>query len=376
MRKRQTILTIISIALSTWHAGNLKAQMIPVHIELKIKNAEEGLKVYLLDLEASVQTIDSAYVSNGKAVYHLFHDGPFLAALNYDFKPGKHRYPGVFNFFTDSTPLYIDADFATFSETRIPCVGINEIMCFSYLMKDSMTAIYKGVNPMEIPDDPERINLQTARVYKTYERNNLNYIISHPNHYSSLFMLGGMMYQINRDTLFAIYNMLSDDNKQGKYGKKLTVHLETGDKIKTGDFYRDVSGFDREGKKFSISDFKGKVVLLDFWNMHCVPCLMQKPYLNKLHAEKYDSGLVVFSFFLDKNHSNFLKSTANDSCLNVTDDEGFFSKAAVAYGVSGIPLLVLIGRDGRIAGIFQGHEFGENAYSDLNALITKALRQE
>lgn len=354
----------------------LKAQNMPVHIELNIINVEEGLKIYLLDLESTEQIIDSGFVKNGKIVYQLTHNGPFLASLNYEFDQKKHSNPGAFNFFADSTPLYINSDFRTFTQTRVNCTGLNEIMCFAYQMSDSMKSLYNGLNNENTADKPEKLNRRTAQIYKSYERNNLYYIIENPNRYSSLFMLSGLMFQINRDTLFAIYNLLNEDNKQGKFGKKIEAHLKLGKNIKVGDSYRNVSGNDRNGEFISISDFKGKVVLLDFWNMHCAPCLMQKPYLNRLHFDNYDSGLIIFSFFLDKNYDNFMKSTVNDSWINVTDGEGFFSQAAIAYGVSGIPLLVLIDRDGRIAGIFQGHEFGDNAYSKLNELIREALIQK
>lgn len=342
---------------------NSNASTIPINIELTIDNVEEGLKIYLLDIEATNQVIDSAYVKDAHVTFNLQYQGPFFAGIEYEFNPKKHTTTGAFLFLVDSALLKIHADFKTFRNTRVNCEGINKIMCLSYQLTDSSRSVYS--NPKQT---------RSNEIYKTYQNNCLHYIINYPNEYGSIYMLGGLMYNFNRDTLLAIYNLLNDENKESKVGKKLATYLAFNTKIKVGEQFIDITGINRFGDTISLSDFKGKVILLDFWNSHCVPCLMQKPYLSNLYSSKKDSGFVVFSFFLDKSFENFTKSTIKDEWIHVTDNQGFFSKYAIAYEISSIPILILIGKDGKILRIFTGHEFGENAYSDLNILISQALK--
>ncbi len=55
-----------------------------------------------------------------------------------------------------------------------------------------------------------------------------------------------------------------------------------------------------DGKTYTLSDFKGKVVLLDFWAVWCPPCRASIPFFESLHEKYRDSGLVVIGVSLDK----------------------------------------------------------------------------
>ena len=56
-----------------------------------------------------------------------------------------------------------------------------------------------------------------------------------------------------------------------------------------------------DGKTVSLSDYKGKVVLLDFWATWCGPCRMAMPGLQKMHESMKSKGLVVLGVSLDRN---------------------------------------------------------------------------
>jgi peroxiredoxin len=110
---------------------------------------------------------------------------------------------------------------------------------------------------------------------------------------------------------------------------------------------------DLDGNPHGLSELRGKVVLLDFWATWCGPCRRQMPLVEKLNEEFKDKDLVVFAVnqgeasetarsFIDKNR--FTTTTL----LDPTGEVGR------QYKVSGIPTLVIIGRDGKVAAHFVG----------------------
>jgi len=100
----------------------------------------------------------------------------------------------------------------------------------------------------------------------------------------------------------------------------------------------------------TLEGLKGKVVVLDFWNIYCGPCRKLMPHLGTLYTQHKAEGLVVIGItddvkkeleaFLAKNPASY--PIAIDK---VVDGEGQTGKA---YGIVAIPTIWLIGRDGNV----------------------------
>jgi len=102
---------------------------------------------------------------------------------------------------------------------------------------------------------------------------------------------------------------------------------------------------DLEGKQVSLSDFKGKVVLLDFWATWCGPCRRAIPHLEALHRKYKDQGLVVIGINHEKDHDK-VKAFSKEqiSYVVLLDADEQFKE----YGIRGIPTAFYIGRNGTI----------------------------
>ncbi|TAN45078.1 MAG: TlpA family protein disulfide reductase [Nitrospirae bacterium] len=111
---------------------------------------------------------------------------------------------------------------------------------------------------------------------------------------------------------------------------------------------------DINGNKVSLSAFKGKVVILNFWATWCSSCRAEMPSLNNLYNSFRDRGLVVISVSTDKSEkavkafatkANLSFSVLVDKNREVSFDE---------YGVFGLPVTFLIDKNGLIIEKFMG----------------------
>ncbi len=108
------------------------------------------------------------------------------------------------------------------------------------------------------------------------------------------------------------------------------------------------------GGQTSLSDLKGSVVVVDFWATWCPPCRASMPHLNKMYEENKASGAKVFAINCKEDKKD-VKDFVDQHKLTVpillcTSDE-----LMQAYQVSGIPLTVIIGKDGKVAKTFEGY---------------------
>lgn len=124
-----------------------------------------------------------------------------------------------------------------------------------------------------------------------------------------------------------------------------------------------------DGKPVSLADYRGKVVLLDFWATFCPPCVAALPELQALQSENAARGLVVLGVTVDDRAALVNKATSRAKVtypiLQATPE------VWNAYKVTALPAIILVGRDGNIIKRYGG-EGDKNA---MRAEIERALAQ-
>jgi thiol-disulfide isomerase/thioredoxin len=119
-----------------------------------------------------------------------------------------------------------------------------------------------------------------------------------------------------------------------------------------------VKGTTLEGKDFSWSPYKGKVVLVDFWATWCGPCIAEIPNIKKMHEAYHDKGFEVVAISLDSNRNEnpgrekAIKYMENKKlpwvCLFDEDPGKGNAPLAQFYGIFSIPQAILVDRDGKV----------------------------
>jgi thiol-disulfide isomerase/thioredoxin len=138
--------------------------------------------------------------------------------------------------------------------------------------------------------------------------------------------------------------------------------------VGVGDIAPEISStstFNAPTRKVSISQFRGRIVLIDFWATWCGPCVASIPHLQMLHEKYAKQGLVVIGQ-TDKSSrslSSFIKQKKMTYIISVGAQ-----MAPAQYNVSGIPHVVLIGPKGKV--LWRGHPSGLQERMIQQALTT------
>lgn len=129
--------------------------------------------------------------------------------------------------------------------------------------------------------------------------------------------------------------------------------------LKMGAEAPNLSLTDLHGKKHNLSNFKGKVVLINFWASWCPPCIIEMPSLASLYTKLKDKGFEIIAINLDENEKTARELTQKLKLpFHVfLDPQG---KAAQQYLVYGLPYTIVLDKQGKIQfKTFGGHEWDQ-----------------
>jgi cytochrome c biogenesis protein CcmG/thiol:disulfide interchange protein DsbE len=111
---------------------------------------------------------------------------------------------------------------------------------------------------------------------------------------------------------------------------------------------------DADGKTVRLSDYKGKVVLLDFWATWCGPCKIEIPWFIEFERQYKDKGFAVIGVSMDEEGWTVVKPFVTELAINYRVLQGNDSTADLYGGVSALPTTFLIDREGRVAWKHEG----------------------
>ena len=170
------------------------------------------------------------------------------------------------------------------------------------------------------------------------------------------------------DELKATRAKISSELAGCPYVKDLDGIIKQLENVQIGKVAPEFSLPDTAGVSVSLSDFKGKYVLLDFWASWCPPCRRENPNVVKAFNEYKDKNFTIVGISLDKDKSKWMKAIADDNLAwtHLSDLKYWDSEIPALYWVRGIPANVLLDPDGVIVA---KNITGEDLHKKLKEVI-------
>lgn len=136
-----------------------------------------------------------------------------------------------------------------------------------------------------------------------------------------------------------------------------------------GDMAPEEFGKTLNGEAPKLADYPGKVVVVSFWASWCGYCRKELPVLEGLQRAGKNSVQVIAVNTESREEFRDLARHMRSMTMKLTHDAG--GKGSKAYGVNGIPHLVIIGRDGKILDVHRGYD--ESSLPEILAVINTAI---
>ncbi len=161
-------------------------------------------------------------------------------------------------------------------------------------------------------------------------------------------------FQIDADKVEPLFKKIPANQKMYSVGKTLKDQIEIAKLTRIG---KPAPGFtqnDTLERPVSLTNFKGKYVLLDFWASWCGPCRRENPNVVAAYNKYKDKGFSILSVSLDQPGAKekWIKAIHDDNLTwtHVSDLKFWDNAVAKEYGIQAIPQNFLIDPDGKIVG--------------------------
>lgn len=339
-------------------------------IKGKVGNVNAPSKIYLTYRDdARKSIVDSALIKDGAFTFNGTVNDVTPATLVLDYKgiglanlDRKARQDELALYLADGTTTLTSAD--SLSKATITGSVINvdnaAYKAFTKPADDKMDKLMAehDTTPAETRQTPEWDKAFDAR-YDAVENEQRQlasqFITAHPNSYVSLLAIydAGGNYPEYTDVA-PLYNSLSADIKNTIRGKKYAIRLEKLKLVAIGSLAPEFAQADTSGKVVSLSSFRGKYLLIDFWASWCGPCRAENPNVVKAFNKYKDKNFTILGVSLDRPGAKdkWLAAIKKDGLAwtQVSDLQWWNNAASTAYGIQAIPQNFLLDPTGKIIG--------------------------
>jgi peroxiredoxin len=180
-----------------------------------------------------------------------------------------------------------------------------------------------------------------------------NYVKTHPSSPLALYALKQYAgWEIDPVKVEPLFNSLPAETRAYPSAETLKFQIETAKKTAIGNYAMDFTQADTVGTPVSLSSFKGKYVLVDFWASWCGPCRAENPNVVKAFNKYKDKNFTILGVSLDRPNARdrWMKAIHDDGLTwnHVSDLKYWDNAVAKQYAIRAIPQNLLIDPQGKI----------------------------
>jgi len=340
----------------------------------ELKNQKDAIAtVYLFYYNNGERKVDSAKVSAGKYQLTGSLADPTLATLRARYvseksADGKAR---AYNFKRDIAQLFVEA--APIQISHLDSFGNYEVkgsksdLDYRALDKaaqpyyNQLQTLYAQYNDLRLKNDAAAMNAKAAELMaiekEMKEKVFLGFSREHSQSPVALFALEqfvGDDPDINVQLAEPVFKQLPEAVRKSVEGNEIGNRIAQAKITAIGSEAMEFTQPDTSGNPVSLSSFRGKYVLLDFWASWCGPCRQENPNVVRAFQKYRNKGFEILGVSLDKPNDKvkWLKAIHDDGLAwtHVSDLQYWNNAVAKQYGVQAIPQNFLLDPQGRIIG--------------------------
>lgn len=328
---------------------------------------------------------DSAAIKNGTFQFKGFINEPTMAYFNGRMKSRSVDDPNYTTIYLEPTVMKIIVSENAFKEAKVSGsktqreneelqAKMNKVRDRWKEVLDTLSAVNKRSN-----FEFQELKNWVLRPYEAeIQEINRAFLRDHPTSYVSPFVLRSLAGALTTDSLTMYYDRFPDGLKNTVYGRSVREELERRKKGVPGTVAPNFTTTDINGNRLSLSDYKEKYVVLDFWASWCVPCRKGNPHLLELYAKYKDKGLEIIGVASDDGKEEAWKKAVEQDKTGVWKHvlSGYDQEKRMRgeknenhigekYGIATLPTKILVDPKGVIIG-----RYGESR-EDIEAMDKK-----
>jgi thiol-disulfide isomerase/thioredoxin len=318
----------------------------------------------------------SAGIKNGNFYFKLKANLPILCRLHF----GEN---------TNIRELYIDGEktfislFSQLSEKENPdSLGGARTNFTIRNVKGSRTEAIK-LSFEAWKEELEKTGLSKEEKHSEYFTKLQSLVATHRNSKASAYLIAGGMYIMGEAfMLMGKHHFTYSEVNQlaGLLDTSLHHTLEWQNLLKVlnrldserhrtnGNEFHDVALKDTGGRVVDTRSFRNKYVLVDFWASWCKPCRALNPELKVLYEKYHEKGFEIIGVSLDTEKNAWRKAIIQDRLpwVQLIDENAFNGELAKYYDIYGVPVKILLDKEGKISGF-------DLSTSEIDRILSKAL---
>ncbi|MDF2380398.1 AhpC/TSA family protein [Nostoc ellipsosporum NOK] len=311
----------------------------------KMTNLPDNTPVWLADINNPTDTIAKAKALKGAFVLKGELTEPKLLILSVGMDKKS-------NVFFDNSTIAVKGDYAKPASWTITGSAVqNAFKDFETTFVPYFEQLNKIGMRMQAGERSDSLQINANQLTATIQQAIDAFIQKHPGSPVSAFVLLATI-NLNPDMnqLEERTNRLQPMAMNNMYGSYLKQTIGEGKVTAIGSIARDFTQNDTLDNPVSLSSFRGKYVLIDFWASWCRPCRLENPNVVQAYQRFRDKNFTVLGVSLDRQKKSWIDAIHADNLTwtHVSDLKQWDNAVAKMYKVQSIPQNLLIGPDGKI----------------------------